>query len=731
MTTPSGDATVDAAQPQPSGAREFSYVPGLDGLRAIAVAAVLLYHGGVFWATGGFLGVEAFFVLSGFLITSLLLSEWLRDSTIKLRAFWVRRARCLLPALVCVVAAVGVYQKLAGFSHAVPGLWGDGVATLLYFGNWHEILNSGNYFVQSGPISPLQHTWSLAIEEQFYLVWPLLLLGVLLLGGRRSGGALTSRRRLLGGLAIASLLCAVASATEMALLFDPANSGRVYYGTDTRAQALLVGASLAFATAYFRESSYPRLELLTSRFGGRIVNVLGVLGLAVLLVSIYRATGESTILYHYGLFGIDLAVVAIIGAAVTSTTLIARLLSLAPLRALGIISYGVYLWHFPVFLWLTPSATSASEYGLLVLRLTTVLAVATVSYFVVEQPIRRRRVGRKLLAPLVPSAAALSVGALLLGAQAGAITLSTTVAPPKPVDAPKPTHVAKGVVPQSWYGNDPKCSILLRDTPQYFEASPPPGRYTADLMTGVASHNTDLGDNARATFRTCPPKRVLFIGDSIAFTLGFGMLAGEQRFGVELAGDPREACSFNTTGLEFVNGQYVPVLKSCQTELAHWLDDERRFHADAVVVELGWRDEFEWQVNGKDIGLGDPQFDAVVWKAIVKMVQTLGHGHVPILFLTVPWAAGVAEPDGSPAPQGTPQRHQMMNNLLAEAARSQPGEVRVLDIDRLISPGNRYQEYVDGQLCRFDGLHFTEFCAEVLQPYVLGEVRQMIADGAN
>src|SRR6201986_152679 len=220
--------------------------PGLDGLRALAVVAVLLYHGGVSWSGGGFLGVEMFFVLSGFLITSLLVAEWGRSGRIALRAFWARRARRLLPALFVLVAAIGVYYAVEGATKAVPGLQGDGIATLLYFSNWHQVAAGTNYFAASGPVSPLEHTWSLAIEEQFYVVWPLLVLGILGYARRRGASDRRSLQVLLG----LSLGGAALAATEMALLFAGGHGlDRVYYGTDTRATGLLLGASLAIALA--------------------------------------------------------------------------------------------------------------------------------------------------------------------------------------------------------------------------------------------------------------------------------------------------------------------------------------------------------------------------------------------------------------------------------------------------------------------------------------------------
>ena len=220
---------------------EIPHLGALDGLRGIAVLAVILYHGGVPWLAGGFLGVEVFFVLSGFLITSLLISEWLDRGKIALGAFWARRARRLLPALVVLVAVIGLYYTTAGSAKAVPGLLGDGFAALFYYSNWHQIATGASYFAASGPVSPFQHTWSLGIEEQFYALWPLLVLAAVWCV-RRGGGSKPASLRLL--LAVA-LLGVVASAAQNALAFDGGSGlDRVYYGTDTRATGLSRGRRL-------------------------------------------------------------------------------------------------------------------------------------------------------------------------------------------------------------------------------------------------------------------------------------------------------------------------------------------------------------------------------------------------------------------------------------------------------------------------------------------------------
>src|ERR1700744_1886505 len=360
--------------------------PGLDGLRALAVVAVLLYHGGVSWSGGGFLGVDMFFVLPGFLIPSLLVAEWGRSGAIALRAFWARRARRLLPALFALVAAIGVYYALAGPTKAIPGLQGDGIATLLYISNWHQVAAGTNYFAASGPVSPLQHTWSLAIEEQFYLLWPLLVLAVLGLARRRGATERRSLQVLLG----LSLTGALAAAVEMALLF---NSGRgldrVYYGTDTRATGLLLGASLAIALAIGRRPNpaeraaqpAPPAPGPSARWARQALGAAGLLLLPVLAAAIVLADGDDAWLYPFGMIDTDAVMAVLIAAVVIQPrSIAARLLAVAPLRSVGKISYGLYLWHFPLFLWLDEASTGRRGAALLALRLGVTLAVSLVSY---------------------------------------------------------------------------------------------------------------------------------------------------------------------------------------------------------------------------------------------------------------------------------------------------------------------------------------------------------------
>jgi peptidoglycan/LPS O-acetylase OafA/YrhL len=326
---------------------------------------------------GGFLGVESFFVLSGFLITSLLLVEWRHHERISLSRFWMRRARRLLPALLLVIGAVVGFTMLV-LPNEADGLTSDTLASLGYVMNWHLILGSTSYFDPFARPPLLQHVWSLAIEEQFYLLWPLLFVA-----------GMRVLRRI--GLLIAVLAAALGSTLLMVWLYTPGvDPSRVYYGTDTRATALLVGAALALV---WLPGAVPASQ---SHKLGRALDIAGMAALAGLLASFLFIHDYQPWLYQGGFAAVSLATVVAIAAVVhPQARVLPGLLGVQPLRWLGKRSYGIYLWHWPVFMVTRPYADVPLDgWQLFVVRLAIVLVLTELSYRLVEMPIRSGALGR-------------------------------------------------------------------------------------------------------------------------------------------------------------------------------------------------------------------------------------------------------------------------------------------------------------------------------------------------
>jgi peptidoglycan/LPS O-acetylase OafA/YrhL len=684
-------------------------------LRALAVGGVLLYHGGVSWAGGGFLGVEAFFVLSGFLITTLLVAEWRRTHTIALGAFWARRARRLLPALLLMVAVVGIYYAVAGPTDAVPDLKGAGLSTLLYVANWHDISAGTSYFAASGATSPLKHTWSLAIEEQFYLFWPLLLVGVFWLVRRRQPRQWRSSDAALRLLFVLTVAGVFISAIETVILFDGGKGlNRVYYGTDTRAGSLLAGAALAFALALRREPEQPTRRSLGTGARAQRLGIGAILGLSIVLGLMCVANSGAGWLYPVGLVIVDLAVAAVIAAVVLAPeTSVPRALSVTPLRVIGLISYGIYLWHFPLFLWLDERSTGLAGTPLLALRLAVTLAVSVASFVLLEQPIRRRSIPAPVIRSLAPVAAGAAVLAILVAAAIHSPGSDAAAAPAPPKSTAKFTGTAPG------------CLVKLQDSSQIGLAPLPRDKATGEMYGTLGTHTVSWHGSTVATFHTCPPEKVLLVGDSLAYSLGIGLMDYETHYGIEVANAAKLGCAFTTAGELNIAGQWQAQSDGCPNALDQWSRDARALGASAVVVELGYRDQFDWKMNGTVVHLGQRWFDQYVQGQIDHFVNVLSSTGIKVVLLTVPYTNPPPNSDGSPAPAASPARHRMINSMIANAASGRPN-VTVVDIDKEISPGGHYQAKVNGQVCRFDGIHFSLFCSKLLQPEVLTATRNMI-----
>jgi len=345
--------------------RRFAYAPAMDGLRAVAVLVVIVFHAGANWLPGGFLGVDVFFVISGFLITSLLVAEHRDRGGLAFGAFWSRRARRLLPALFVLLAVVTLWA-LSSLPDPVQlrDFPGDALASLFYVANWHFAAHGASYFTQFSAPSPLQHLWSLAIEEQFYLVWPLVLAAFLAL---RRGG----RQRLLA----VSLGGAAASIILMAVLYNPSHPSAVYFQTDTHAFGLLLGASAALCVA-----GGDRLARLCSK-----VAPLALVGVFACFAVI---DGQRSFAYQGGIALAALLTVPVV-VATTRPGSVSKVLALRPLVWVGLISYGLYLWHWPIWTVLTDARLGLDPVPATLVRIVLLLTVTLASYRLVEMPIRR------------------------------------------------------------------------------------------------------------------------------------------------------------------------------------------------------------------------------------------------------------------------------------------------------------------------------------------------------
>jgi len=349
-------------------------MPGIDGLRAVAVLAVFFYHVGADWMPGGFLGVDVFFVISGYLITALLLSEFEKRGHIDVLAFWLRRARRLLPAVAVMIAVVLIVSALF-VPEEIGGLRGDAVASLFYVNNWHLVLTDQSYFESFERPSLFRHLWSLAVEEQFYLLWPLLCAAGLRLLGKRK-----LLYVVLGGIVVSALLMMLLSGD------DGTDVSRVFYGTDTRASALLVGVALAIVwhPSQLPGIGNPRL--------GRVLDVLGVVALILVLRDLFTVDDFDPSIYDGRFLLLALWTGVLVAGLAHPETRFKAVLASAPVVWLGVRSYGFYLWHWPVITLTRPNVDVPIDGPFLViLQLLATLGLAELSFRYVETPFRRRK----------------------------------------------------------------------------------------------------------------------------------------------------------------------------------------------------------------------------------------------------------------------------------------------------------------------------------------------------
>ena len=638
----------------------FGYRPALDGLRAVAVLAVIGYHLGFRQIQGGFVGVDLFFVLSGYLITSLLLIEYQSRGTINLPHFWLRRARRLLPALFLLLIAVSIWVPLVTPTFQLTLRKEDLLWTLFYGSNWHLIASAQDYFAQSAIVSPMRHTWSLAIEEQFYLVWPLIVLGALRFGRGR-----------FQPLAVAAAVAVVTSALAMAMLFTPVDPSRSYYGTDSRIHQPLIGALLAILVV-------PGIPAVLRR----MAQALSIAS-ALFLVTTFILLNDHQSIYWHGLSS-AIAVAAagvIMGLEANPSNGLAKTLSRRPLQWIGQISYGLYLWHWPVILavgsspsflrWL-PGST-----GINLARVVLTFAIATASFYLLEQPVRRGRL------PLIQ------------------------VSVPRFVTATVATTVAVAVV-ILWSTANATGDIAAQDIP------------------GCSAS----GDSLCVRYEAPRGRPVLaVIGDSIARSLdpAFLILAREHRWTYVLAA--KNACRV-TRLLTSYEGQVRPFDQQCYETTPRVLRRVLRWNPVVIVAMDRWEIMDFVGADGQVQPRGTPEHVRLTEQALVEVSRELTSSGARLAFIELP---PTVKPDcGKTLPLSSPDCRVRVSDDVAQAPYNAifgrlhaavPG-TSLLSITRVVCPDEVCTPQIGDLQIRFDGLHFTPAASATLAAALWQEMKE-------
>jgi peptidoglycan/LPS O-acetylase OafA/YrhL len=622
---------------------------------------VLFYHAGQTWAVGGYLGVDTFFVLSGFLITTLLVTEWSNRGRIDLKGFWLRRGKRLLPALLLVMAGIAVYAGVFAAPGELASIRSDSFAALGYVANWRFVFSGQSYFDQFSQPSPLRHMWSLAIEEQFYLVWPLIV--CFLLWWRRSLRVL---------LAVCVVMIA-ASATLMAVLYVPGRDpSRVYYGTDTRAQSLLIGAVvgiLVFMHGPIR-SLYARTAL----------RVGAVIGATYTLWLFWRMSERTDALYRGGFLLAALAVSAVIVSVVQPDPgRLGRALSASPLRWVGRISYGLYLWHWPVYLTLTEARTGLDGVALLFVRIGVSLAFATFSYYALEKPIRQGtfRIPRPPVAALVSVIVVIAAIFVTTAGASDSIGARTTRALRAEVAAPS--------------------------------AKPPTQPAAASGTTAVAQ-----------------PK-VMIVGDSVGGTLGLGFDTVGPDNNLWVWNQGRLGCGLFYGGEVIEGGEALPVDPACDWH-STWADSLDKFKPDVVMMLVGAWDILDREVDGHLVKFGTVEYDTSFLQQLDDATTLLASRGAKVVVLTTPFFSRpeLVGQTGREWPEYDPWRVDRINSLYHDFLEGHPGRYTIVDLNKFVSPNGKFTDQLNGVQIRGDGVHFTQEGAVMVDKWLVPQIKDVV-----
>jgi peptidoglycan/LPS O-acetylase OafA/YrhL len=664
-------------------------IVALDGLRGLAVALVVVYHFAPDVLPAGFLGVDVFFVLSGFLITTLALSEHERSGSLAVGAFFGRRARRLLPAAIACVAAVTVTAVLLQPAADRQPLRGEAMASLLYGANWWSVAQGSSYQATFGVESPLNHFWSLAVEEQFYLLFPLVIVGLAALLARRGA----DRRRLAAWLLGGSVVLALGSARLMAALHDPlTDPSRAYLGSDTRAQAVLVGVAAACVLHLWRDR-------LGARGVRRALVAVAVAAVAVVVWMSRTVDFRTDWLYQGGFLLVAVASGAVALSLATSRGGPSRLFETRALCVLGLYSYGIYLWHWPVRVFLDEDRTGLDGVALFAVRIALTAALTVLSARLIED---RFRHGRRS-----PDTAA-SNGSPETGTERRT--------PPRTLGWAAAVAVAGAAV---WIvagpGGGPAGADSSTDAPDVpVAAAPDPTVTTAPPSPG----------------RIGPvfgPARVLWEGDSVAWTLGGGELRFPQPDGYDSPFDPNQVVIWNKASYMCPLLDEVTLTMGrprrgslCADREQSWGAAIDAFRPDVVSWSGGLRDVNDVQVDGRWVAFGTPEWDAAYLDGLGRLRDLVTAKGSTLLL--------IGQQDPFPHPDETEEEGLLPQNIwrwghLRELQRrfadQHPVDTRAVDLQQVLCPsGTCPSTAPDGSDYLVDWLHWSDEGARAVGPVV-------------
>ncbi len=726
------------AIPAPAKLRHYA---SLDSLRALAVLAVIAYHYDASWARGGFLGVDLFFVLSGFLITTLLILEWRRSKRIAVGAFWGRRARRLLPALMIVLVLVAFITIYAIDPWKRAGVRGDGIASLFYVANWRFVAGKQGYFELFSAPSPLRHMWSLAIEEQFYLVWPLVTYAAL-----RAGR---------GSLRLLAIVCSggiLVSITVMAVVYRAGDPSRAYYGTDARAHTILIGALLAIVLVRWEPSAAAK----------RRIRIASVAAFVAILGAWIVATGTSARYYRGGsaLYAV-LACIVIAGALQPGP--LRSALSLRPLAWIGQISYGLYLFHWPLVVWLVPTRVHVHGLPLNLLRLALTFAVATISFYLVELPIRERRLPsfpwhrtERLDRRSGPAPRRNVVRWLALPALAvtlGIVLASTTGAAPAPnylagARRPprlsfSPTLSARPSTPPSNPGSVGSAPRTTPSTaPPKFTPTHPtayPWSYGDPLFCDTPRPNEtrEAVDEAKAlgaarSFPGAAGLRILVVGDSTACSLFPGLAAVGDESGAFVAQAAVFGCGVASGEITTTrNEQITPHTERCQTMVNEAVDPAMFQLRPQVVVWMSIWEKSDLVLGNETLVSGTAAGDDEMLRRMDwELARLTAYGAKVVVLTEAAAAPNDAQGAGNTSNAVDNESYSRLNLILSRFAARNPDRVTLVDLAGHVCPsGPPCPEHVHGVRLRPDGRHFTPAAAAIEAQWLLPRIVAAAPDG--